>query len=78
MSSSNSTTPSTNTPSFTPNTSTSDVVEIPRSDVDLVTVKDTDYKTAKHLIVCGKCHGVLNAASYSCICEHGCDAARAA
>ncbi|QPC68944.1 hypothetical protein HYE67_011175 [Fusarium culmorum] len=73
-------TPSTNNTSCTAtpstNTSSHDVVEISRS--DLVTVKDTDYKTDKHLILCGKCRGVLNVSSYSCICELDSDAARAA
>ncbi|EKJ72378.1 hypothetical protein NXS19_004160 [Fusarium pseudograminearum] len=64
----------TTTPSA--NTSSHDVVEISRS--DLVTVKDTDYKTDKHLILCGKCRGVLNVSSYSCVCELDSDAARAA
>ncbi|CAF3519773.1 unnamed protein product [Fusarium graminearum] len=74
------TTPSTNNISCTTtpstNTSSHDVVEISRS--DLITVKDTDYKTDKHLILCGKCRGVLNISSYSCICELDSDAARAA
>ncbi|EWG40889.1 hypothetical protein FVEG_15191 [Fusarium verticillioides 7600] len=75
MSSSDSTT--TNTPgNNTPTTSTPDVIEVPRS--DLVTVKDTDYDTDKYVILCGKCGGVLNVAKYSCMCEHGSDAARAA
>ncbi|CZR43474.1 uncharacterized protein FPRO_07609 [Fusarium proliferatum ET1] len=75
MSSSDSTT--TNTPGdSTPITSTPDVIEVPRS--DLVTVKDTDYHTDKYVILCGKCGGVLNVAKYSCMCEHGSDAARAA
>jgi hypothetical protein len=75
MSSSDSTT--TNTPgNNTPTTSTPDVIEVPRS--DLVTVKDTDYDTDKYVILCGKCGGVLNVAKYSCVCEHGSDAARAA
>ncbi|KAH7003163.1 hypothetical protein EDB82DRAFT_482724 [Fusarium venenatum] len=70
------TTPSTNDISCNTNTSTHDVVEISRS--DLIIVKDTDYKTDKHLILCGKCRGVLNVSSYSCMCEHDSDAARAA
>lgn len=69
-------TPSSNDTSSATTPSTHDVVEVPRS--DLVTVKDTDYHTDKHLILCGKCRGVLNASSYSCVCEHDSDAARAA
>jgi hypothetical protein len=64
----------TTTPST--NTSAHDVVELSRS--DLTTVKDTDYRTDKHLILCGKCRGVLNVSYYSCICEHDSDVARAA
>jgi hypothetical protein len=74
--SSNNTSSATTPSTTTPNTSTHDVVEVPRS--DLITVKDTDYQTDEHLILCGKCRGVLNASSYSCVCELDSDAARAA